>query len=41
MKVENHKYYDAKAIHSFDPTEMLDRIIQATEPFLKYLKEIM
>lgn len=40
MQVENHKYYNAKAIHNFNPTEMLGRIIKATEPFLKYIIEI-
>ncbi|MGC9780657.1 MAG: hypothetical protein HZR80_15550 [Candidatus Heimdallarchaeota archaeon] len=40
MKVESHKCYNTKAIHNVNPSENLGRIIQATEPFLKYLMEI-
>ena len=36
MKVENHKCYNAKAKINVDPTHMLGRIFQVTEPFIKH-----
>lgn len=40
MKVENHKCYNAKAKIDVDPTHMLGRVLQVTEPFIKHASEL-